>query len=334
MLIAFTVSKVADQSGVSPVFLPFSCGCGQCTIRGWMTGHSCRQNIVYTDSAHPKLVQIFEKDNPLFYELQSSCYRATLANETRYLTDCFRDIRIETWRGLEQLVEEGKYSVADFVFKLNAWLDGKPFPMATNLIELQHHLHSICVTWFNYGPLEYLAKTFLSKNPTLMTNWNEYYRTLQDYCSIRDLRSRFVSVFFNLPVEGQNVFSLEVDEFLYDFTLADVKYLSNSLSRALGIPSVCLHLVTIGTGSLLIYFYYCYSDYLVMFKALTTQQLQIISQIKTYRILSLTDLHNRFTYDNIQNDQDEADEAGIFYMHCMFCQEALATLYSLSTYEC
>ena len=103
------------------------------------------------------------------------------------------------------------------------------------------------------------------------------------------------------------MFLLEVDKCLNSFTLSDIRALQNSLSIALGCPSVCLHLVTVRGGSLIIYLYYSYSDYLTVFQSLTKEQLKMISQIKAYRVLSLTDLHDQFRYDNIQSYADVRD---------------------------
>ena len=145
----------------------------------------------------------------------------------------------------------------------------------------------------------FIVEQFLSTSyPDLLANWNNYIAIFREYCSARNLKG-YTSVFFQ--VEDENVFLLEVDERYYNFTLSDIEGLCNSLSIALGCPFVCLHLVTVRGGSLIIYLYYSYSDYLTVFQSLTTEQLKMISQIKSYRILSLTDLHYQFRYGNIQS---------------------------------
>ena len=132
----------------------------------------------------------------------------------------------------------------------------------------------------------------------MLADWNNYLTSFKDYLSARNLKD-YSNIFFR--VEERNIFLLEIDECYYNFTLSDIEALCNSLSIALGCPSVHLHLVTVRGGSLIIYLYYSYSDYLTVFQSLTTEQLKMISQIKAYRILSLTDLHDQFRYDNIQS---------------------------------
>ena len=199
--------------------------------------------------------------------------------------------------------------VSDIAFYLSAWLKNQ-LPMISHLHELQSHLHSLRVSWFNFSALFFIVKQFLSTSyPDLLANWNNYLAIFREYCSARNLKG-YTSVFFQ--VEDENVFLLEVDERYYNFTLSDIEGLCTSLSIALNCPFVSLHLVTVRGSSLIIYLYYSYSDYLTVFQSLTTEQLKMISQIKAYRILSLTDLRNQFRYDNIQS---YAEVRGNYFNH-------------------
>ena len=298
------VSKATSQSGVPPAFLSQSCGCGSCTIKGWRTEQACQN--VYKET-RPDLLIVnpdhliasefitFERD----YDRQ-----ARLCSETSKVVRHFTLLSLKTWRYLKLIVEEKKYKVSDITFELSVWLN-HPLPVMSNLHELQSQLYLLHVSWFNFGILFFLVEQFLTTSyPDLQSNWKNYFDVFGEYCSDQNLKD-YVNVFFK--VEEQNVFLLEVHKCLYSFTLSDIRALQNSLSIALGCPSVCLHLVTVRGGSVIIYLYYSYSDYLTVFQSLTTEQLKMISQIKSYRILSLTDLHNQFRYDNIQSYDEVRD---------------------------
>ena len=292
------VSKVTSQSGVPSAFLPQSCGCGSCTIKGWRTEQVCQN--VYMET-RPDLL-IVNPDHPIaseFIKFERDYDRqARLCSETSKVVNLFALLSLKTWKYLKLVVDEKKYKVSDISFELSAWLN-HPLPVMSNLHELQAQLHLLRVSWFNFGILFFLVEQFLTTSyPDLHSDWKNYFDVFGEYCSGRNLRD-YVNVFFQ--VEEQNVFLLEVDKCLNSFTLSDIRALQNSLSIALDCPSVCLHLVTVRGGSVIIYLYYSYSDYLTVFQSVSTEQLKMISQIKAYRILSLTDLHNQFRYDNIQS---------------------------------
>ena len=222
--------------------------------------------------------------------------QAKLCADTCKITDHFTSVSVTTWTHLaNEMIDETKITI--MAVKFAAWLK-RPLPMLSNIHDFQNLIHSLRVSWFNFGTLNFLATNFLSTYPDVMTSWSDYRTHFKEYCSRRNMKG-FVNVFFQ--IEGQNVFLVEVDECYYNFTLADIKGLRKSLSIALGVPAVSLHLVTVRGGSVIIYFYYCYSDYLTRFKSLSSQQLNMIAVIKPHKILSLTDLYNQFKYDNIQS---------------------------------
>ena len=217
-----------------------------------------------------------------------------LCAETRKIAHSFQILSFDTWMHLY----EANISIPKIAFDLGVWLN-KPLLMATDIQGLRSQFHDLHVSWFNFRSIHFLAKQFLFKlYPEIETGWNNYCVVFKEYCSNRHLKD-FTNIFFQ--VEDENIFLLEVDERYSDFTLADVENFRESLSIALGVPEVSLHLVTIGKGSVIIYFYYCYSDYLTRFKSLSSQQLNMIAVIKPHKILSLTDLYNQFKYDNIQS---------------------------------
>ena len=269
-----------------------------------MSGREC-QNLEHAN--RPKLL-IVNPENPVYSDFakyeKDYARQKRLCTETSYLVGLFTKLSLETWTHLDLIINSQPSTISTMAFKLGVWLN-KPLPMMSHLHELQVHLHSLRVSWFNFGALFFLVEQFLTTSyPDLLSKWKNYLASFKKYCSTRNLKS-YTSVFFQ--VEEQNVFLLEVDECLYNLTLSDIKALSKSLSIALNCPFVCLHLVTVRGGSLIIYLYYSYSDYLTVFQSLTTEQLKMISQIKAYRILSLTDLHNQFRYDNIQSYAEVRD---------------------------
>ena len=217
--------------------------------------------------------------------------KAKLCAETSKITDLFASVCLKTWMCLRNI---DNHKVAKLGFKLSAWL-GRSFPMISNIFKLQAFMHSLGISWFNYEPLHFLAKETLDSG--LISSWDNYIDCFTYYCSERNLKE-YANVFFQ--TEQQHVFLLEVDECYSQFTLSDIKDLRKSLSTALKIPFVSLHLVTVRTGSLFIYFHYGYTDYLMMFQSLSSQQLREIASIKGYRILSLVDFYDQFKYKNIQ----------------------------------
>lgn len=268
-----------------------------------------RPALLLVSPEHPLTTEIVEFQSS--YERQ-----AKLCSETSKIVNLFTSTSSQMWTCLEEAINGQKFSLSSLVLRLNSLLK-HPLPLLSNLHELQIHLHSLRVSWFSFHPLYYMSKEVLfPMYPQLVDTWNAYLTSFQHYCSHRQLKG-FTNIFFQ--VEKENIFLLEVDESFYNFTLSDIHDLRKSLSLALDVPFVSLHLVTIRGGSIIIYFYYCYSDYLVIFKNLTSQQLQKISQIKAYRILSLTDLNSRFTYDNIQScedDQEEEKEVSSTLLYC------------------
>ena len=271
------------------------CGCGKCTIIGWRSGDSC-QLVRY--SKYPKLLVIDHENPSASLFKQSYDKNATLFHETSDIIEQFEEVVGDIWGQLLENVENCQVDIMKITRLLCIRL-GIKVPMSLDLDSLQNLFHSLRVSWYNFRPLHILVTRILaSKSPTLLADWNTYLTRFKEYCSARNLKE-YSHVFFR--VENHNIFLLEVDEHYYNFTLSDIEALCNSLSIALGCPSVCFHLVTVRGGSLIIYLYYSYSDYLTVFQSLTTEQLKMISQIETYRILSLADFHNEFRYDNIQS---------------------------------
>ena len=209
----------------------------------------------------------------------------------------FTSICLETWSHLKIVTNNETASISDMAFKLGTWLK-KPLPMITCIQQLQSHFHMLNISWFNFSPLLFLVEQFLSSYPDMSAMWNNYLAIFREYCSSRNLKD-YTSIFFE--VKEHNIFLLEIDECYENFTLSDIRALRDSLSIALNCSSVCLHLVTVRPGSLVVYFHYCYTDYLLVFQSLGTEQLQMIAEIKLCRILSLVDLHDQFRYDKIQS---------------------------------
>ena len=271
------------------------CGCGKCTIIGWRTGKAC-QNFFVSD--FPKLLVIGPENPSASLFKQSYDQHATLRQATSCIIEQFEVVVGNIWGQLIENVKNHEVDIATITRLLCVWL-GIELPTLLDLDNLQKLFHSLRVSWYNFRPLHLLVTRLLaSRSPTLLTNWNIYLTGFKEYCSARNLKD-YSDIFFR--VEDHNIFLLEVDEHYHNFTLSDIEALCNSLSIALGCSSVCLHLVTVRGSSLIIYLHYSYSDYLTVFQYLITEQLMMISQIKAYRILSLTDLHNQFRYDNIQS---------------------------------
>ena len=271
------------------------CGCGKCTVIGWRTGNSCEKLHF---SKFPKLLVVNPRSSLASYCEQDFTRHATLCKATRGIIDHFQLLVNGIWEQLYDFMDAKKISISKITRVLRTGLNIQ-LPMFQDLDSLQNHCHSLRVSWYNFRPLHLLVTQVLAKlSPALLADWNSYLTMFKEYCSTRDLKD-FKEVLFR--VEDENIFLLEVDDHFNEFTLSDIEALCNSLSIALGCPFVHLHLVTERGGSLIIYLYYSYSDYLTIFQSLTTEQLKMISQIKAYRILSLTDLHNQFRYDNIQS---------------------------------
>ena len=217
-----------------------------------------------------------------------------LCTETNQIIALYQIVYSITWEYFENF--DGK-KVEKIASKLSKWLT-RPFSMESNTPqELQKFMHSLNLSWFNFESLEFLARKFLCSHSAVMDSWDMYIKRFSKYCEQRSLKE-YKNVFFK--TKDQRVFLLEVDDCYSKFTLSDIRDLRKTLSTVLKIPSVGLHLVTVKTGSLFIYFHYSYSDYLMVFKSLSDQQLREIASIKCYRILSLVDFYDQFKHKNIQ----------------------------------
>ena len=288
------VFEVCSQNGISPTFLPQSCGCSRCTIQEWKDGIMCKK--VRNLNFRPKVI-VVNPDNPSVREItefsKDFARQMDLYYDTCKVVANFATVSIKTWKCLYAC--ETHHS--EMILAFGAWFL-RPLPIVSSIQELQNCIHSLRVSWFNFSPLHFLAKEFLfSLYPDVRTSWNQYCAVFKLYCSRRHLKD-YSSVFFQL--EDQNIFLLEVDDSYDDFTLADIENFRKSLSIALDVPAVSLHLVTVRQKCLIIYFYYCFTDYLIKFGSLSPRQLKKIAMFEPHKILSLTDLHDQFKYSNIQ----------------------------------
>ena len=237
-------------------------------------------------------------DHPMVADLiffdESYDRQIRLCVETDRIARSFQILSLDTWRHLKLLDEA---MISEMVFDFSIWLRNSPL-MDSGMRGLSSLCHDLRVSWFNFNPLHFLAKQYLFPlYPNVESNWSNYCAVFKEYCSNRHLAD-YIDVFFK--VENRNIFLLEIDERYDKFTLADVENFRKSLSTAIGIPAVSLHLVTVKKKCLLIYFYYCYSDYLTRFKSLSSQQLKMIAHITPHKILSIRDLYKQFKYDDIQ----------------------------------
>lgn len=282
------------MSGISAIFGPQCCGCGKCTMKHWMTSHYSQSML---ESSPNQLIV----DSPDVFSIFPAS-EASQCIDIQKIVEYFHTVALETWNCLEESIDCGKCLLSDIVSKLKDLLKHH-LPLLTSLHELQSHFHSIHVSWLNYRPLQFLCHQFLSVSyPDLEYCWSVYCKITYGYCSTRSLK-QFVDFFFK--IEEENMLIFEIDDRFYNFTLADVDSLSDSLSNVFDIPPQSLHLVTVRGGFLTIYFYYCFSDYLTIFKLLTTKQLKKLANIHDdYKILSFNDLHNQFQYNNIQKYKD------------------------------
>ena len=173
--------------------------------------------------------------------------------------------------------------------------------MSSDLKGLKNDFHSLCVSWYNFHALHVLATEVMAKtSPFLqLEDWKSYLARFKEFCLAQNLKD-FSDVFFR--VEECNIFMIELDKSFDKLTLTDIGDIHESLSNALGCPSVCIHLVTVREISRMIYFYYCLTDYLTFFQSLSIEHLKMVSEIghNDYNILSLSDFHCKFKYDNIQ----------------------------------
>ena len=201
------------------------------------------------------------------------------------------------WNHLGTSIQENDLDIFSIADALSNEFDIQ-LPMFPDLDSIQNYFHLLRVSWYNFRLLHLLVSQVMTKsNTNLLADWNSYLARFEQYSSIYTL-DHFSSVFFRL--EEQNILILEVDELTSKYKLLDIDRIRNSLSTVIGCSSLCLNLLAVRAEMLLVYIHYCYSDYLTIFKSITPEQLKKISQNKEYRILSITDLHSQFKYENIQ----------------------------------
>ena len=114
-----------------------------------MSGREC-QNLM-TDN-RPKLL-IVNPDHPVASDFDK--FEKNYARQKRLCTETislFIELSLETWRHLKFVVDSETCKVADIAFYLGSWFN-QPLPMMSHLHELQSHLHSLRVSWFNFSAL-------------------------------------------------------------------------------------------------------------------------------------------------------------------------------------
>ena len=274
------------------------CGCGKCTIVGWRTGDTC-QLVRYSE--YPKLLIVNREHHSASLFQQSYDKHSTLCKETSIIIEQFQKVVRNIWNQLHEFDSESQKKIIPKIIRLLQNELNIKLPMFLTLDDLQDHFHSLNVSWYNFHAIHLLLKQDVVKQSSnLLADWKGYLTSFKDYCSARNLKD-LSNVFF--ITREQNIFILEVDELYDNFKLSDIDGLRKSLSIALCCSFVCLHLVTVRATSLFIYFHYCYTDYLTVFKSLTAYQLKMISEIggSAYNLLSMTDAYNQFQYTNIQS---------------------------------
>ena len=204
----------------------------------------------------------------------------------------------DIWNHLGTSIQENDLDIFSIADALSNVFDIQ-LPIFPDLDSIQNYFHSLRVSWYNFRTLRLLVSHVMTKsNQNLLADWDSYLAQFEQFSSIHTL-DNFSSVSFR--VEEQNIFILEVNEFTSKYKLLDIDRICNSLSTILGFSPVYLNLLAVRAEMLLAYIHYCYSDYLTVFKSITPEQLKKISRNMEYRILSITDLHSQFRYENIQN---------------------------------
>ena len=279
------------------------CGCGVCTIKDWQQGRKC---IKPNTAEYPKFVLLNPKHAIATHFRRPLSKQNELYAMTKDIDDKFRACSVLTWCSLKCEVE-GKcqqdrrgqqQDVSDIAMELCTYFQ-LPIPVhVTTMQELNSLFHRICVSWFHFQPIHYIATHRLGKlYPEVVEMWEDYIQCFKKYCSERNLRE-YSSILFN--EENENIFILEIDERYYEMKLSDISRLRESLICVLGCGAISVHLVAVGTGSLLLSFCYCFDDYINKFN-LTPRQLKSLAEVKVCRITSLRDKHNQFVYNDVQS---------------------------------
>ena len=275
------------------LYLRQRCGCGNCSIIYLMQGNECEKSL---PSKYPKLLLLDPE-----YEISSEFQRnydenEQLLTETLILSEKYRQLATNTWLKLQDLVDEQQATIERIVLSVTARFH-LPVQNVSNIRTLQLYYLAIGVSWLKFLPLYFLVETFLSCTyPEIINEWSQYFDMFEQYCFGRNLKD-YAGILFNAKKE--NVFILDIDENYHNLKLSDIDSLRDSLSFILNCPSLSLHLVTVRSRSLHIYFCYCFDDYLVRFQ-LTQNQLKLLADITQCRILSLRDEGNQFVYNYIQ----------------------------------
>ena len=279
------------------------CGCGSCTIFDWKQGRRCEKP---NTEKYPKFVLL----NP--NQSIAARFDHTLSEEnelyamTTDIDERFRKCSVKTWSSLRCEVEGygarkrrgPKQDISDIVMELRIYFQ-LPMPInVTSIEELNDLFSKIRVSWFNFKPIHYIATSRLGDlYPEVIQMWEEYVQHFKKYCSERNLKE-YSGILFN--EESDNVFILEIGECYYKMKLSDIPLLRDSIICVIGCRAISVHLVAVGTGSLLLAFCYCCDDYINKFN-LTPKQLKSLAEVKVCRITSIRDKHNQFVYNDIQS---------------------------------
>ena len=269
------------------------CGCGNCTVKDWIQGKPCSSPIW---DRYPDFILLDpskQKQPPRSLRKQNFFH-----GETKNLFEKFKKCSKITWRCLNEEIKgvglRKNLDVDDVATALFAEFNLSP-SQASTMADLRDILKQLRVSWYNFTPIFSIAEEHLmEKYPEVKESWEGYCSSFKDYC-----KNRRISKCNDMPFGEEaddNVFILTVDDMYNDIRLSDIPDLRDSLCHVLDVPSASVHLVAVRVESVHFHFVYCLDDYITRF-TLTDHQKQQLAALIHYKIISLTDEKNRFSYN-------------------------------------
>ncbi len=289
------IDQQADHTCVIP---PRNCGCGNCTIRQWITGRSA---CPHPKQATVQSVSIVTSEHPVseFFKLRDIGYNKKLLEDTNSLREKFNDYYSLTQAELQKTECNENFTYLVDHIKINFFPNQRTPSIATTH-ELMSFFITVGVSWFNYFPVHFLVRSMKNPDTKIVQNWDKYASDFKVYCNnrcIKDLSNHVL----NQYTEINNSFIVEIDDHYDDIKLSTIQLLRLHIAKVLGCKPTSFYLLAVKEGSLLLLFRYYLDDYLDRFRLSTLQQMAL-AEFREYNIISLKDVNDQFEKNtDIQN---------------------------------
>ena len=179
-----TASSGIESPGItSPSHVKFSCGCGKCSILGYITGNKDCLGATLPSIAISTLDLPFPENMTTQKEMSYSLFKECVEKETVKVHAHFSDFVTDTFKELSLCVnfDDLKKYTSKLLAIQPSLIDFRP----SDFDELESYLFTNICSWFNYELILQLRRRFLNPNGKNDTVVEKYEALLQNYIKRR-----------------------------------------------------------------------------------------------------------------------------------------------------